>query len=282
MGNMLLANFKKPKELLKVNKIKKFFENCKKNKKIPRKLINNIEKAKNNKENFFNFFVELNLASLFCSKGIDFKYEPKEIKQIDFLLKDYKIAISVKSLQEKKYRFDENKKLELSKKKSIKIEDCSGTTTSLYKSSEGKHRIETGLVKAGCPPTSELKEKSKILECMAELEVVELDKDIKRILFLFGQSNEIDYGYVNDCCYYYYNNKLAGGDLFNLENYNKCFKQNKNKKSKFKKNNIDTVIYTKPYINGIYDMIWYDKINKMNINFWPQDCDVDIKNIFKT
>lgn len=276
--NMSLSDLKTPRGLLKNKELKCFLDNCDEGNGILKKLVKKIKENVNDKENFFNFLVELNLAKLFSEKNINFYYEKHP--GVDFLLENKKIAISVKSLQEKKYRQCE--KNLLAKRRIIKIKDPSGSEILLSSDDSGGYeRNESGSVKRGSPPNSESKEKSKILENMAELESVQLP-NYKKVLFLFGQSDEIDNGYVDDCCRWYFNKGLSRGDLFSFNNYVTFFKKNKDKNSIIKKNNISAIIYTDPYVLGIYSMVWYQNIDKIKMRIWPRSKNFanDIKSIF--
>jgi len=256
-----MSSQKLPQDLIKNEENISFYQEC--SSFIPGKLRKQIDGAvkKNESVNFLNFFAELNLAALLHSRGINFEYE--SMNGVDFVFDDY--ALDFKNLNEKGYRQDEKNELRemLAKSSEGKVKmskEYSNTKVVLELGRDGSSkRYESGSVMYGHPPDSEMREKRKILERMAGLEGVSTSK--KKVLFFCGQSDEIDSGYIGDCCRYYFDFSRSGGDPASETNYKSWFGRPKD-------NSINAVIYAEPKVGGVSSLVWY---SGASLEVWTKD-----------
>ncbi len=267
-------NIKSPQRLIDAIPEISFLINTLKN---SSKLKKNIEKAiKKNDANFFNYLVELNIAAILFDRNKKFLYE--SLRGIDFVWDD--IALSVKSITDKKYRKKEKdifKKLGNKEKTEVHYPN---TIVELRKDEfGGEERIETGTFKYGESPETEMKEKSKILECMAELESI-CANGLRKVLFVLGQSDMIDSRYIYDCSRWYFRNSINSGDLTSVLEYQAWFKKNKDRFPRQKNYSIEAIVYTEPYVRGIYNLTWY---NGADYKCWFKNKEVanELKNLFR-
>lgn len=244
---------KLPQQLIEIPEIKSFIERFLD--KSPLKLKNQIQGniSSNNLINFLNFFAELNFVALLDKRGVAFTYEQQD--GIDFDFSDY--VMSFKNLTEKGHIVKEKQDTEnilkengeKNKTKNFKYKSTKAEVT--LDINGGYRRIMTGSFRDGEAPKDDVIEKQKILENLAKLEKVETSK--KKILFLFAQDETADWE-AEEVCLWYFDLLLNSHNLVKPETYASWFKVSKNK-------SVEAIIFARPFINGIYKLVWYNNAN---------------------
>lgn len=231
-----------------------------------KKLINRLKKDEKGKKqiSFLNTLCEFNIARILLDQGIKFEYEKKGD---DFSFDD--IVLSIKSIQEKKYEKLEKEEIvklqEGAKKLSAPLQSIithsNLSTVELEVSPDMWERSEIG--KRGGPFHSEIKQKGRILECLAEFECKNLKQ--KKIIFFFRQTIGAKKLWFNDVANWYFD-KIRSFDLCR-QYYSKMFKT-RNNKIVIKQNSIKAIIY-------------YERPN--NVLVWPESAleQGNFKNICK-